>query len=234
VVVKLKDEPELGDVEMAVPKVVSREEWFAARMPLLDKEKEHSRARDALHAERRAMPMFLVDSEYTFDTPDGKRTLFELFDGRRQLIFYHFMHPSVTGGMFCPGCSFWVDNIPRHLEHLHAKDTSLVVDTPVPLDEFLVHYERMGWTVPVTSSHGTDFYDDFNFPLIPGATTIPGLTVFLRGDDDLVYCTYSTAFRGTDLVNNTYNYLDLTVLGRQEDGLPFKWAWLRYHDEYDS
>ena len=219
---------------MTLPKVVSREEWFSARIPLLVKEKEHSKVRDVLNAQRRELPMFLVDNEYAFDTPDGKRSLLELFDGRRQLIIYHFMLPSDSGDMFCRGCSFWVDNMPAHLEHLHDRDTSLLVDCPVPLAEFLEHKERMGWTVPVASSFGTDFYDDFNFELVPGASTIPGISVFLRGDDDQVYCTYSTAFRGTDLVNTTYNYLDLTHLGRQEDGLPFKWAWLRYHDEYED
>ncbi|WP_367318537.1 DUF899 domain-containing protein [Streptomyces sp. HUAS ZL42] len=219
---------------MALPKVVSRDEWFAARLPLLAKEKEHSRVRDALHAERQSLPMFLVDKDYGFDTPDGKRSLLELFDSRRQLIIYHFMLPSDTGGSFCVGCSFWVDNMPHHLEHLHARDTSLAVDCPVPLADFVAHKERMGWTVPVVSSFGSSFYDDFNFELVPGATKIPGISVFLRGDDDEVYCTYSTAFRGTDLVNNTYNYLDLTFLGRQEADLPFKWAWLRYHDQYEN
>lgn len=219
---------------MTLPEVVSREEWWAARIPLLAKEKEHSRARDALHAQRRALPMFPVEHEYEFDTADGKRSLLELFDGRRQLIVYHFMRPSDSGDMFCMGCSFWVDNMPYHLQHLHARDTSLVVDCPVPLADFLAHKERMGWTVPVVSSAESSFYDDFRFELVPGATTIPGISVFLRDDDDRVYCTYSTAFRGTDLVNNTYNYLDLTALGRQEEGLPFKWAWLKYHDEYDN
>jgi predicted dithiol-disulfide oxidoreductase (DUF899 family) len=218
---------------MTLPKVVSREEWMAARMPLLAKEKEHSKARDVLHAQRRELPMFPIDNEYNFDTPDGKRTLLELFDGRRQLIVYHFMYPADSGGILCPGCSFWIDNMPHHLEHLHARDTSLLVICPVPLAEFLPHKERMGWAVPVASAFDNDFYDDFRFELMPGATTIPGISVFVRGDDDKVYCAYSTAFRGTDLVNNTYNYLDLTPLGRQEDGLDFKWAWLRYHDEYD-
>ncbi|WP_410672020.1 DUF899 domain-containing protein [Amycolatopsis sp. cmx-4-68] len=219
---------------MTLPKVVSREDWFSARMSLFAKEKEHSKVRDVLAAQRRELPMFLVDDKYEFDTPDGKRRLLDLFDGRRQLIVYHFMRPSDSGDEFCRGCSFWVDNIPAHLEHLHARDTTLIVDCPVPLADFLEHKERMGWTVPVTSSFGTGFYETFYFDLIPGAAPIPGITVFLRGDDGKAYCTYSTAFRGTDLVNNTYNYLDLTSQGRQEAGLPFKWAWLRYHDEYEG
>lgn len=218
---------------MTSPKIVSREEWVAARMPLLAKEKEHSRARDLLHAQRRELPMFPVDN-YVLDTPDGKRTLLEMFDGRRQLVVYHFMLPADSGGVFCVGCSFWVDNMPHNLEHLHARDTTLMVDTHVPLAEFLPHVERMGWTVPVTSSFGTSFYDTFRFEVVAGAPAIPGISAFLRGDDDKIYCTYSTAFRGTDLVNNTYNYLDLTALGRQDAELDFKWAWLRYHDEYDN
>ncbi|GAA3462102.1 DUF899 domain-containing protein [Saccharothrix longispora] len=218
---------------MTLPRVVSREEWLAERLPFLAKEKEHSRARDVLHAQRQALPMFPVDNKYEFDTPDGKRSLLDLFEGRRQLIIYHFMLPADSGGMLCLGCSFWVDNMPHHLEHLHARDTSLVVDSPLPLGEFLPHKERLGWSVPVTSSFGTDFYDDFRIPLMPGVAAIPGITVFLR-DGDEIYCTYATAFRGTDLVNNTYNYLDLTFLGRQEADLDFKWSWLHYHDDYDK
>jgi predicted dithiol-disulfide oxidoreductase (DUF899 family) len=217
---------------MNLPKVVSREEWVAARLPLLAVEKAHSKARDALHAERRALPMFLVDQDYVFDTPDGKQSLLDLFDGRRQLIVYHFMVPAETGGMFCPGCSFWIDSLP-HLAHLHARDTSLVVDCAVALDGFLAHKERMGWTAPLVSSFGTDFYADFYFPLDKDEPQQPGVSVFVR-DEDRVYYAYSTHDRGTDLINNTYNYLDLTPLGRQEDQLPFNWAWLRYHDEYES
>lgn len=218
---------------MDLPEVVSREDWVAARIPLLAKEKEHSKARDALHAARRALPMFRVDKEYFFDTPDGKLSLLELFEGRRQLIVYHFMLRSDTFGMFCPACSFWIDSLP-HLAHLHAKDTSLVVDCPEPLADFLEHKERMGWTAPLVSSFETDFYKDFGFALTTPEPQVPGISVFIRDDEDNVYCTYSTRDRGPDIVNNTYNYLDLTFLGRQEEGLPMKMMWVRHHDSYES
>jgi predicted dithiol-disulfide oxidoreductase (DUF899 family) len=218
---------------MDLPEVTSREDWEKARIPLLAKEKEHTKARDALHAERQAMPMFPVDKEYVFDTPDGKRTLNELFDGRHQLIVYHFMRRADSGDMFCPVCSFWIDSLP-HLAHLHARDTSLVVDCPEPLDEVLEHKERMGWTQPFVSSYDSPFYDDFSFALLTEEKQVPGISVFVRDDDGNVFCAYSTRDRGPDTVNNTYNYLDLTPLGRQEKVLPFKWAWIRYHDEFDA
>lgn len=216
---------------MDLPRIVSREEWVAERLAFLAKEKEFTRMRDALNAQRRALPMVLIDKEYVFDSPDGKLSLLDLFDGRRQLIVYHFMLPAETGGHFCPGCSFWVDNI-GHLAHLHARDTSLVLDCPVPLADINKHKERMGWTVPWVSSLGTDFYADFYFPLDKPEPQQPGVSCFLR-DGDRVYHTYSTHDRGTDLLNGTYNYLDLTALGRQEEGLAFKWEWLRYHDQYE-
>jgi predicted dithiol-disulfide oxidoreductase (DUF899 family) len=218
---------------MDLPEVVSREDWEAARIPLLAKEKEHSKVRDVLHAERRSLPMFRVEKEYHFDAPDGKLSLLELFEGRRQLIIYHFMPRSDSGGIFCPGCSFWMDNLPN-LAHLNARDTTLVIDCPEPLADFLEHKERMGWTAPSVSSFETSFYQDFSFALTTEEPMVPGITAFIRDDEDNVYCTYSTRDRGTDLVNTTYNYLDLTYLGRQEDGLPMKWAWLRYNDSYES
>jgi predicted dithiol-disulfide oxidoreductase (DUF899 family) len=217
---------------MNLPKIVSRDEWVAERLALLAKEKAHSKARDVLHSQRQALPRFLVEKEYHFDTEDGKLSLLELFESRRQLIVYHFMVPEETGGMFCPGCSFWMDSLP-HPAHINARDTSLVVDCRAPIADFLAHKERMGWNGTFVSSFGTDFYADFYFPLDKDEEQQPGVSVFLR-EDDKVYYTYSTHDRGTDLINNTYNYLDLTALGRQEKELPFKWAWLRYHDGYDS
>ncbi len=244
---------------MSLPAVVSRAEWRAARLALLAKEKELTAARDKLNARRRELPMVLVDKEYRFDTPEGTRTLPELFENRRQLIVYHFM---MTPGddWRCAGCSLLADSI-AHLEHLHARDTTLVVVSRAPLAEIEPFRERMGWTFPWYSSHGSDFNYDFHVTLddsvLPpeynyrtpeelaaagypqfGTGDQPGTSVFLR-DGGRVFHTYSTFARGSELLINTYNYLDLTPLGRQEN-----WeeppgradadaqGWTRLHDEY--
>src|ERR687893_1009856 len=145
-----------------LPLVVSQAEWLAARKELLAKEKEATRARDALAAERRRLPMVPIEKDYVFEGPEGKATLLDLFDGRRQLIVYHFMFaPGVEGWpeAGCPGCSLFVDNI-GHLAHLHARDTSLVLESRAPLANIEPYKERMGWTVPWFSSHGSDFNVD--------------------------------------------------------------------------
>jgi predicted dithiol-disulfide oxidoreductase (DUF899 family) len=217
---------------MDLPEVVSRDEWEATRASFMLQEKELSKQRDRINAGRRALPMFRVEKEYEFDTPEGKRTLLEMFRGNRQLIVYHFMLRCDTGGDWCPGCSFWMDNAPLTLAHMHARDTTLVSDCPEPLAEFAAHKERLGWTVPISSSHGTGFYEDFRFKLLTDEPMEPAITCFIRDDDDNVYCTYSTRERGTDLMNTTYNYLDLTHLGRQDQHLGMKWEWVRYSDSY--
>lgn len=215
---------------MDLPQVVSRERWLAARRELLAAEKRLTRARDELAANVRAQPMVLVDKEYVFDGPDGKLDLADLFDGRRQLIVYHWMWP-MEHIEWCPLCSFWIDNI-GNLAHLNARDTTLVVDCPAPLEQSLPFRERMGWTLPWVSSHDSDFFDDFHVEMDePGVRERPGVSVFLR-DGDVVYHTHSTYRRGADVLNTTYNYLDLTPLGRQEPETGFKQSWVRYHDEY--
>lgn len=218
---------------MTLPEVVSQKEWLAVRKSLLIKEQEHADAGEALAAQRRELPGFLVDKDYRFETADGQKlSLLDLFGGRKQLIIFHMMLPEHTGGMVCLGCSFWIDNIP-HLAHLHARDTSLVVDWSAPLADILPHKERMGWTVPIVSSFGSGFYEDFSLPLDGDEPQTPGISAYIRKGDK-VYCTYATRERGSEQVNNTYHYLDMTALGRQESGLDFQWEWLRYHDEYDS
>lgn len=218
---------------MTMPEVVSRTDWLAARRVLLAKEKDHTRAQDALSAERRELPRLLVDKDYQFETTDGQKlSLPELFDGRKQLVIFHMMPPHTSGGIVCTGCSFWIDNMPQ-LGHLHARDTSLVVDWPEPIAEIIPHKDRMGWTVPVVSSSGTDFYSDFSFPLDSDEPQMPGISAFLR-EGDTVYCTYTTRLRGSEWVNTTYHYLDLTALGRQESEYDFPMEWLRYHDEYEN
>ncbi|OLT19128.1 hypothetical protein BJF79_02645 [Actinomadura sp. CNU-125] len=202
-----------------------------SRLEHYAKEEELLRVRDSLSAERRELPWVKMDREYVFQAPDGERTLLDLFDGRKQLIVYHFMLPSMTGGKFCVSCSFWIDNI-GHLAHFHARDTSVVVDCPVPLDDILAHKERMGWTLPFVSSAGTDFYSDLHFTSPDGKVMMPGISVFAR-DGESVYHTYSTLEYGGEMLNGTYHYLDLTPLGRQEEGLAWKHDWVHYHDEYE-
>jgi predicted dithiol-disulfide oxidoreductase (DUF899 family) len=185
--------------------------------------------------------MVRIDKDYVFDGQGGKASLLDLFDGRRQLILYHFMFaPGVEGwpSAGCPGCSFVVDNI-GHLAHLHARDTSLVLVSRAPLSQIESYNERMGWTVPWYSSFDSDFNADFALTTDDGETF--GLSVFLR-DDDRVYRSYFTAGRGVEALGSTWTFLDLTPLGRQEtwEDSPAGWPqtapyeWWRRHDEYEG
>ena len=197
---------------MTHPKIVSREEWLVARKALLIEEKEATHARDRLNAERRRLPMVEIDKEYFFAGPNGKVRLLDLFDGRRQLIIYHFMFdPSWDDG--CPNCTNLVDNLPFRLAHLQASETSLVLVSRAPLPKLEAYQTRKGWSVPWFSSYGSDFNYDFGVTDEEGEK--PGLSVFLREGGDLFH-TYSTNGRGVDILLGTYNYLDLTPLGRQE------------------
>ena len=224
---------------MKLPQVVSQDDWQVAHERLLVKEKEVTRARDALAAERRRLPMVEIEKDYVFESPDGKASLLDLFDGRRQLIVYHFMFaPGAPGwpSAGCDGCSLFVDNI-GHLAHLHARDTSLVLVSRAPLAKIEPYRERMGWTVPWFSSSGSDFNADFG---VPTEETF-GLNVFLR-DGDSVFRTYFTSGRGVEALGSTSTFLDLTPLGRQEewedspDGWPQTppYVWWRRHDEYEG
>jgi predicted dithiol-disulfide oxidoreductase (DUF899 family) len=226
---------------MNLPRVVSQAEWQAAHDELLAKEKEATRTRDALAAERRRLPMVRIDKEYVFEGPHGKASLLDLFDGRRQLILYHFMFaPDVEGwpSAGCPGCSMFVDQI-GHLAHLHARDTSFVLVSRAPLEKIEPYKKRMGWTIPWFSSAGSDFNEDFGVTTAQGETF--GLSVFLRDGDD-VYRTYFTSGRGVEALGSIWTLLDLTPLGRQEawedspDGYPqtAPYEWWRRHDEYED
>ncbi len=251
-----------GDV---LPKSVTREEWLAARKELLDKEKEFSRARDALNADRRKLPMVMIGKNYIFEGAGGKATLLDLFEGRSQLIIRHFMFdPDWDEG--CPSCSFSTDNTPN-LSHLHARDTTLVLVSRARVTKLEAYKRRMGWNIPWYSSYNSDFNYDFGVTIDERCGSemynfktkkeheeagtgyyfngeqpfeLPGVSCFIR-DDDRIYHTYSAYGRGDELLDTTYMYLDLTVLGRQEnweqppgrsDGPPM-W-WIRRHDEYDS
>lgn len=224
---------------MKLPPIVSQAEWNAAHDRLLAKEKEATRARDALAAERRRQPMVRVDKLYVFDGGAGKMTLLDLFEGRRQLVVYHFMFaPGVDGwpDAGCPGCSFVVDHI-GHLAHLHARNTSLVLVSRAPLESIECYRQRMGWTVPWFSSAGSDFNTDFGLTTDKGETF--GLSVFFR-DGDALYRTYFTSGRGVEMLGSPWSFLDLTPLGRQEtwedspEGRPQTppYGWWRRHDDY--
>ena len=221
---------------MNYPPVASREEWLAARKALLVKEKEATRARDRLNAERRRLPMFKVEKEYFFEGPNGRVSLRDLFEGRSQLIIYHFMF-GADWEEGCPVCSFLVDNI-GHLAHLHARDTSLVLVSRAPSAKLEAYKARMGWAVPWFSSQGSDFNADF-YATADDDGEYGGVSVFLRDGEDIFHA-YMTTDRGNDILLGTYNYLDLTPLGRQEpweepkgrsDGAVMNW--LRLHDRYN-
>jgi predicted dithiol-disulfide oxidoreductase (DUF899 family) len=230
------------------PEIVSAAEWRAARLDLLAKEKEFTRARDALAAQRRRLPMTEVTEDYRFTGPAGEVGLADLFEGRRQLLVYHFMfEPDWDAG--CPSCSFVADNI-GPVVHLHARNTTLALVSRAPYEKLAAYRKRMGWDLPWYSSYGSEFNYDFEVTVDPakGRTRynfrdrsqdegwadwsgeMPGVTAFLR-DGDRILRTYSSYERGVEPLLGTYQWLDLTALGRQEDrgaGM----HWLRRHDEY--
>lgn len=232
-----------GEQEHAV---VSHEAWLEARRGLLAKEKEFTRLRDELSRQRRELPWELVDKPYQFDTPAGKRSLAELFDGRSQLVVYHFMFgPDWKAG--CPHCSHWADNFNGIVVHLNQRDVSLVAVSRAPLDRLLAYRQRMGWSFNWISSQATDFNFDYhvsftpdevaqkrafyNFTLQdPGVSEREGVSVFYKDADGRVYHTYSTYARGIDMLSTDYQFLDIAPKGRDEGGRgPF---WVRRHDEY--
>jgi predicted dithiol-disulfide oxidoreductase (DUF899 family) len=219
----------------ALPQIVSPDEWLKARNKLLVKEKKATRGLDALAGERRRLPMVRIEKAYAFNGPDGEASLLDLFDGRRQLLLYHFMYHA-DRDKFCDGCSFFADQI-CHLAHLHARETSFVLVARAPLVKIKRFKKRMGWTLPWFSSWGSDFNNDFEVTTPQGETF--GLSVFLR-DGDQVFRTYFTDRRGVEHLGSAWTFLDLTPFGRQEDweDSPSGWpqtppyTWWRYHDEY--
>jgi predicted dithiol-disulfide oxidoreductase (DUF899 family) len=227
----------------------SKDEWLAARKRLLAREKELTHLRDALAVERRALPWLKVEKTYLFDTPAGRKTLAELFDGRTQLAMYHFMFaPEWEAG--CKSCSFWAesfDHIPVHLAH---RDVTFLAVSRAPLEKLQAYARRFGWTFPWVSSAPSEFNYDFNVsfrpeelksgravynyePLRQGEVDMPGTSIFARDASGAVFHTYSTYGRGIDALNVAYQYLDLVPKGRDEGGLDFSMTWLRRRDEYD-
>jgi predicted dithiol-disulfide oxidoreductase (DUF899 family) len=230
---------------MNLPPDVSPAEWQAAHEEFRVKEKAATRARDALAAERRRLPRARIEKDYAFDGPAGKTRLPELFEGRRQLLLYHFMFgPNQDAG--CDGCSMFVDQI-GHLAHLHARDTSFAIVSRAPLSKIEAYRKRMGWTIPWVSSFDSDFNVDFGVsPETPQPSVYQdgesfGLSVFLRDGDD-VFRSYFTTQRGVEALGSVWTLLDLTPLGRQEDwedspaGYPQDkpYQWWRRHDEYED
>ena len=220
---------------MSLPDVVSREQWLEARRQLLAQEKDYTRSRDALNADRRRLPMVKVDQEYVFEGPDGKVALAELFGDKRQLIVQHVMF-GPDWEQPCPGCSASLDTLsPAVLDHLATRETAFVLTSRAPYDKIAAKAEERGWSFPWYSSFGSEFnYDyqvtldasrglvDYNYRPVPEAlsdeqsTELPGYSCFLREGDE-VFHTYSTYGRGTDHLVPAYGLLDLTALGRQED-----------------
>ncbi len=230
------------------PDIVNRAAWVEARLAHLADEKDFTRRRDELSRQRRDLPWLEIDQDYRFESARGMLPLSDLFDGRRQLIVYHFMlGPGWDEG--CPSCSFWADGYDGIGVHLAARDTTLVAVSRGSLDEIETYRARMGWTFPWYSSSGTDFNFDmgvsfgpaelaegtaeYNFGTSPvHGEEMPGISVLTRDDDGRIFLTYQTFARGLDMLNSAYHMLDLTPLGRNEDQLDFSMGWLRRHDQY--
>jgi predicted dithiol-disulfide oxidoreductase (DUF899 family) len=231
-------------------RVVSRDQWIEERKALLAREKEFTRLRDELSRESRELPWVRVDKEYVFEGANGEQNLSELFAGGQQLIVYHLMFdPSWEEA--CSRCSFWADNFNGVLVHLNQRDANLVAISRAPLKKLAAFRKRMGWSFNWLSSSGNDFNYDYGVSFTPdqlsqGAviynyrqvknsmTERPGVSVFYKDPAGTIYHTYSCYSRGLDMLNLAYHYLDLTPKGRDEEGLPFPMAWVRYHDAYSE
>ena len=231
-------------------KVVSRNEWLKARKTLLKKEKEFTILRDELSQERRNLPWIAVDKQYIFEGPKGKETLSELFDGRSQLIVYHFMfHPSWEAG--CPSCSFWADNFSEIIVHLNERDVTMIVVSRAPYNKLAAYEKRLGWNFKWVSSYNTDFNFDYNISFKPEeiakkegmynfiiqdphSPEREGVSIFYKDPEGHIFHTYSAYARGIDMLNVAYHYLDLVPKGRDEASKEFPQFWVRRHDEYEK
>jgi predicted dithiol-disulfide oxidoreductase (DUF899 family) len=230
--------------------IVSEKQWIEARKALLAREKAFTRERDSLSQARRELPWVKIEKDYAFDTAQGRKTLAELFEGRSQLLVYHFMF-GPDWERPCKSCSFWADNFNGIGAHLRARDVSFVAISRAPLEKLNATAKRLGWRFKWVSSAGSDFNFDFGVSFTPEAIAggeidynfdrhkaygdeMPGISVFLKDEDGTIYRTYSCYSRGLDMLNGAYNFLDLVPKGRDEHGLPYTMQWVRLHDEYDS
>ena len=227
--------------------IVPHEEWIAARQQFLAKEKEFTRLRDQLSRERRQLPWERVEKQYVFHGEQGRETLADLFDGRSQLIVYHFMYdPNWDVG--CKSCSFWADNFNGIIPHLNQRDVTMVAVSRAPLRMLQAQARSLGWTFKWVSSCDTDFNFDYNVSFSPAdfargeayynyatqkptRTELPGVSAFFR-DEGQIFHTYSTFSRGIDMLNAAYHYLDLAPRGRAEDALPYPMAWVKHRIAY--
>jgi predicted dithiol-disulfide oxidoreductase (DUF899 family) len=241
----------MSDLAPKTPRIASHEDWLAARKALLAREKELTHLRDAVSAARRELPWEKVEKDYVFDTPTGKKTLSDLFEGRSQLAVYHFM---LTPGSdhICPGCSFLSDHTDAARQHFEHADLSFVAISRVPLDHIERVKKRMGWRFPWVSSAGTTFNFDYgvsftdeqiadgkasyNYGTVPNegphaSSDLHGTSIFAKDAAGNVYHTYSSYARGNELLAGAFIWLDLTPKGRNENGTM---SWVKLHDEYDA
>lgn len=233
---------------MKTQKVVFQEEWYQARQELLVKEKEFTRLRDELSRQRQAMPWTKVDKAYHFTGVNGQETLSDLFADKSQLIVYHFMYGPDWGDRGCKSCSFWADNFNGIDVHLANRDATLLAVSRAPLSKIEQFKAKMGWSFKWVSSYGSDFNYDYQVSFteesVANGTAVynckphdnmgesPGISVFYKDEDGIIYHTYSTYARGLDMLNGAYHYMDLLPKGRDESNLPWSMAWLDYHDSY--
>jgi predicted dithiol-disulfide oxidoreductase (DUF899 family) len=236
------------EIEMG-PEIVSEAEWLVARKDLLTREKEFTRQRDALSAARRQLPMVRIDKEYGFEGPNGRETLSDLFEGRSQLIVYHFMFgPGWEEG--CKSCSYLADHFDGANWHLPHRDVTFVAISRAPLAELDPYRKRMGWRFKWLSSHGNDFNFDYHVSATEAekakgrifynyevgelmSDEMPGLSVFCKDEDGQIFHTYSTYARGLDPLVGAYNFLDLVPKGRDENS-ESTMEWVRRHDQYGA
>ncbi len=234
---------------MSDHQIVSQDEWIAARKALLAQEKEFTRARDALSQARRELPWVRIEKDYAFHTAEGDKSLEGLFDGRSQLVVYHFMFAPDWEAP-CKSCSFWADNFNGLDAHLAARDVSFSAISRAPLEKLQAAALRLGWGFRWVSSTDSDFNFDLGVSFRPEdvasgevaynyndrhkayGSEMPGISVFFKDADGAIFHTYSCYARGLDMLNTAYHYLDLVPKGRGEAGLPFSMAWVRLHDEY--
>jgi predicted dithiol-disulfide oxidoreductase (DUF899 family) len=236
--------------EVERPRVVAHVEWTAARKEFLAREKEFTRLRDELSRQRRELPWEKVEKEYEFDGLKGRESLADLFDGRSQLVIYHFMlGPGWKEG--CPSCSFLADHFEGPALHLAHRDVTLALVSHAPITQIEAFKKRMGWKLHWVSSFANDFnYDyhvsfraedrskgevEYNYGLMDFPSEEgPGLSVFAKNPEGQIFHTYSSYARGLDILLGTYNFLDLVPKGRDEAGLKHSMAWVRHHDKYDQ